>query len=479
MFERNLFLNHFNSRKPDRSYDRVVVDFQGFRWGYYANENIYENLNSGQFMSAPLFEDMQNAQSDAASSASSSDDGGFGYSNRSKNVSFEIDKLLKGRHRGKGGFERVAQKFFLSSTTRLTIGEVSISDKYITPDSDIISCSFSIRGGRKPYLVKRQWYVNNVAVGGNADYFNPATYNYGDEFFVRITVEDENGVIAARKSETGHIMQPISYTTFRITPERVNVGATVGFVIDGLTGSPYYFGDFSTGNVIKAHYLYVGREIESGFTRAGPQPSSIFDLSLYDVIGGSIPAGTTLGGSVILTNNVGFTQIANTDNTATVIDPNAPVDYDTNAIAITERYRPTTSMGSSNFAFEAIPAPSSFVNNFTEGRWSNDDLEVRTDTTAGSSEGFAAAVPYVAGWAYNDEVWHIMPYIPDSYGEIADGRVKFALRGEGGIYDSVETHSTGLTAAYETGKTIQDWRFFYLTSYTPGEAENWSRYEDA
>ena len=476
MFDRNLFLHHFSQEK-NNLHERIVVDYQGFRWGYIREQNAYENLNSGQVIPASLFEDMQNQQSDTTSQSSTSDDGGFGYSERSKNIAIDIRKILK--RRGSREFERTATGFNLFTTNRLVITDVSLSDRYIDRDGGSISCSFEVRGGRRPYLIKRQWYVNDTPVGGNADYFTPSTYNHNDKFYVIVTVDDELGNKATAKSETGIIMQPISFTSFTISPERVNVGGTVTYSIGGLTGSFYHIQDVDTGIYLYDYYLYVGRDISAGFTRAGPQPSGTYDLSLYDIIGGSITAGTTLGGSVIIQNNLGSTQIANTDNTATVIDPNAPVDYDTYAVAITERYRPTTSYGTSGFDFEAIPSPTSSVNDMTQGRWSGDQWEPRTDTSTGNDAGFAAAIPYVAGWAYNDETWHIMPYVSGSYGSVADGRVKFDYTEDatsGGR--TGETFATGSTAAFTTAKTTQDWRFFFLSDYTPGAGASWSRYQD-
>ena len=154
MFDRNLFLHHFSQEK-NNLHERIVVDYQGFRWGYIREQNAYENLNSGQVIPASLFEDMQNQQSDTTSQSSTSDDGGFGYSERSKNIAIDIRKILK--RRGSREFERTATGFNLFTTNRLVITDVSLSDRYIDRDGGSISCSFEVRGGRRPYLIKRQW----------------------------------------------------------------------------------------------------------------------------------------------------------------------------------------------------------------------------------------------------------------------------------------------------------------------------------
>jgi hypothetical protein len=332
MFERNLFLNHFNSRKPQRSYDREVIDYQGFRWGYYSYENIYEKLNTGEILPAPLFEDMNNSQSESAasSSASSSDDGGFGHSIRSKNVSFEIDKLLKGRYRGKGGFKRIIGKYELTPDifNTLRLRNVSFTKRYPLKTDAVVRLNYQIKGGVPPYTEQVTWYVN----GGVTSSFvgQPKTLglydkNHNDFFTAKITVTDSDSP-AARVSElvgvTGVIMQPISWSGFTISPQNVGLTQSVTLTFQGLTGSPRYF-DFngtpiaSPVGVDKSHYLYIGRSKEEGQTRAGPQPSSSFSLDLLQSIGYNLQQGTALSGAAILSNNA-QTITAPVENTSTI-----------------------------------------------------------------------------------------------------------------------------------------------------------------
>lgn len=377
MFDRNLFLNHFNSMKPTRTYDRVIVDYQGFRWGYYANENIYENLNSGQIISAPLFEDMQNAQSDAASSASSSDDGGFGYSNRSRNVALDISDLLKRRPntRKRGSFKQIAVKSFLTPETyyKLRLQGVSFTDRWPLKTDLVTRLNYTIKGGVEPYNETVTWYVNGEvtqSLPGQPKALGLNDKNHNDQFTAKITITDSDtpsNRITQLVGVTGVIMQPITYNTLTIDPTEVGLTGSLTLLFDGLTGSPEYL-DFNgtpialPSGIDKQHYLYLGREPQkdnvAGQTRAGPQESPTFSLKLLNDVGYNLEEGLGISGAAILSNNA-QTITAPVENTSTIVgdaETIAPSFFSTPTASTTDpTVGDTVSVG--NTGATGVPAP--------------------------------------------------------------------------------------------------------------------------
>ena len=338
MFDKKTFFDHFRNNKPNREHDRVVVDFTGNRWGFYATENIYENLNTGKVLTAPLFEDMQNQQSDAASAqGSASDDGGFGFSNRSKNLSFKIRDLLRGRFKGKrgdalrqaGNFELTPDRF-----NKLRVRDIKLSKQFPLKTDGTVNLSYKIKGGTPPYNETIVWYVDGGVTSGVGGVQPTKSLDIGSrghnsKFTAKLTVRDSavpSARVVAQAGMTGIIMQPISWTGFTISPETVEGDGTVRLQFDGLTGSPEYLNvpgadplPFPTG-MRKDYYLYIGIHEDVGPTRARLTSSDDFataNLETYSDINYVFPNGVGLSGAASLSNNA-QTVYANISNESTV-----------------------------------------------------------------------------------------------------------------------------------------------------------------
>jgi len=353
------------------------------------------------------------------------------------------------------------------------IYETTLSTQYpVIGTDDLVELSFYVGGGTAPYLTNRQWSVNGATVGGNADFFNTTAYNAGDTFNVVITSEDGSGATAEASSVTGVIVQPVSVESVSLSPPSVGYTGEVEFTLTGLTGSPLYDGTTSTGSIQKSYVII------SGSTTAGPQSGPTFDLGPL-----GLTAGLTLTGYVVLTNNGGSTT-ANA-NTINVIDPNAPSDYDTYALAITEIYNPTTSIGQSGFTFASTPVPAGVIDDMTSGRWINTSFQnggqwqVRADTSSGGETAYAEQVPYAAAWSDDEKVWYVGPYVQGSYqeslddGAIVDGTVAYDF-----LTGTAETAQLGSTAPYSKGSVSgQPYAFVFLSEYTSGDVSGWTAYQ--
>lgn len=338
MFDKKTFFDHFRNNKPNREHDRVVIDFTGNRWGFYATENIYENLNTGKVLPAPLFEDMQNQQSDAASAqGSASDDGGFGFSNRSKNLSFKIRDLLRGKFKGKrGNARRQAGEFELTPDrfNTLRVRDIKLSKQFPLKTDGTVNLSYKILGGTPPYNETIAWYVDGGVTSGVGGLQPTKSLDIGSRghnsnFTASLTVTDSAspaGRVVASAGMTGIIMQPISWSGFTISPETVGTTGTVRLQFDGLTGSPEYLAfpgttplPFPTG-IDEDYFLYIGIESNVGPTRASLVSQGDFataNLETFGDINYVFPAGAGLSGAAVLKNNA-QTVYANISNESTV-----------------------------------------------------------------------------------------------------------------------------------------------------------------
>ena len=297
---------------PDRSYDRIVLDYADREWGYYEAENIYINISSGQLISAGLFRRMNARRSD--------------------------DIILGGRTRGSQQRRR-GGKF--STAIRgvgggpLEIRGVTFSDRFPFKEDAVAEVSYKVFGGVPPYSQSVTWYVNGEVTPGMGGVqptkrLNLLNKTHGDKFTAKINVSDSQGSrISTLVGATGVIMQPFSWDSLTIQPGSVEPTDSVTIRFEGLTGSSRYldFGgepiELPTGND-ETFYLYIGVEESVGQTRATGVPSadgtsSIFDLGYFGEFADNynFPEFTGLSGAVELANNA-ETIIANVTNKAIV-----------------------------------------------------------------------------------------------------------------------------------------------------------------
>lgn len=297
---------------PDRSYDRIVLDYADREWGYYEAENIYINISSGQLISAGLFRRMNARRSD--------------------------DIILGGRTRGsqqrrRGGEFSTAIPGIGGGP--LEIRGVTFSNRFPFKEDAVAEVSYKVFGGVPPYSQSVTWYVNGEVTPGMGGVqptkrLNLLDKTHGDKFTAKINVSDSQGSrISTLVGATGVIMQPFSWDSLTIQPRSVEPTDSVTIQFEGLTGSSRYldFGgepiEFPTGND-ETFYLYIGVEESVGQTRATGVPSadgtsSIFDLGYYGEFADNynFPLGTGLSGAVELSNNA-ETIIANVTNTTGV-----------------------------------------------------------------------------------------------------------------------------------------------------------------
>lgn len=68
MFDRSLFLNHFNTgnKNEPKVYDRISTDPRGVQWGYIAREDVYEEINTGRRLTPLMLENLIMEQTDTA-----------------------------------------------------------------------------------------------------------------------------------------------------------------------------------------------------------------------------------------------------------------------------------------------------------------------------------------------------------------------------------------------------------------------------
>jgi hypothetical protein len=68
MFDKSLFINHFNTgdRGVSSRYQTINVDPRGVRWGYIAQENVYEEINTGRRLTPLMLENFILEQTDEA-----------------------------------------------------------------------------------------------------------------------------------------------------------------------------------------------------------------------------------------------------------------------------------------------------------------------------------------------------------------------------------------------------------------------------
>jgi len=78
MFDKSLFINHFNTGNQSEPtvYETINIDPRGVRWGYIAKENVYEEINTGRRLTPLMLENFILEQTDAALGNDGGNDGG-------------------------------------------------------------------------------------------------------------------------------------------------------------------------------------------------------------------------------------------------------------------------------------------------------------------------------------------------------------------------------------------------------------------